>query len=421
VAAKRAMIVGINDYMDESIAPLGGARNDASELKELLTEHGDFEVSDDAFLLDDEATADHLRTGVSDLLWKTDPCDLALFYFSGHGFLDSYGSGFIAPHDMIRDRPLVRGIKMQDLKRLALQSRNKTCVILILDCCYSGIASQGEKNSPQAEDTARKCFSDLDDQDDGQIAGTGTIVISSSAGDQKSRELSECRHKLGRTGPHTHGALTFHLLEGLAGAAGSDEQGQVSLNDLVTFFDEQFRDDPKQSPQWFGAGLRNLAEICIARASMLGEIERKLGTVRNHMEMKEYQYLLLAAAGLADVLADSPNYEPALQVREQLNDRLNVCRAKILDWIVGNKMSMRQQLQHPRNVKTLHNIEELVKNLTFERISMQTDSMQGLLITLFETVDAGQTAHDFLPFLMKGYEGKSARVPNKQGVDLAGK
>ena len=88
---KRAVIVGINEYEDDAITNLIGAVNDAEDVYQRLTDFGNFTV--DYKLTNEQATCYAVRKAISDLLWQTDPCDLALFYFSGHGITDGRGNG----------------------------------------------------------------------------------------------------------------------------------------------------------------------------------------------------------------------------------------------------------------------------------------------------------------------------------------
>src|SRR5438045_2369275 len=151
---KHAVIVGINEYKDKTIPALKGAEQDAKEIKHILTQHGDFDVTDDHFLIGERATHEAALGAISDLLWKTEPSEVTLFYFSGHGIADSYGSGYLAPYDMVKQQPLVHGIEMQGLRELALKSKNKEAVVLILDCCYAGVAADAKaKGSIEAVHT----------------------------------------------------------------------------------------------------------------------------------------------------------------------------------------------------------------------------------------------------------------------------
>ena len=49
---KQAVVVGVNKYADPTIPELKGAEKDAKEIRDILTEHGDFEVDEDHCLLD---------------------------------------------------------------------------------------------------------------------------------------------------------------------------------------------------------------------------------------------------------------------------------------------------------------------------------------------------------------------------------
>lgn len=99
MAERRAVVVGINKYEDPAVRPeLRGAENDAREVFARLLKFGGFDIDKKKhLLLGSAATCENMRRAISDLFWKKDPCDIAVFYFSGHGFLDDYGNGYLAP------------------------------------------------------------------------------------------------------------------------------------------------------------------------------------------------------------------------------------------------------------------------------------------------------------------------------------
>src|SRR5262245_691061 len=127
---RRAVVIGVNKYEDAGIPELKGAENDATELYERLTDQdsGGFEVAKGHFLTGKDATSDAIRQALSDLFWKTEESDLSVFYFSGHGFQDGYGDGYIAPWNMRRNDPMVRGIRMSFLTDLVLRAKMKNAV-----------------------------------------------------------------------------------------------------------------------------------------------------------------------------------------------------------------------------------------------------------------------------------------------------
>src|SRR5258708_7898768 len=141
---KRAVVIGVNEYRDARVPALTGAVNDAEEFRDRLRELGNFEIADNHFLTNKNANCTAIRKAMSDLLWKIDSSPLSLFYFSGHGFQDEYGNGYIAPYDIDSREPLVCGIRMQELTELLLAAKNKDVALVILDCCYSGVATQAK-------------------------------------------------------------------------------------------------------------------------------------------------------------------------------------------------------------------------------------------------------------------------------------
>src|ERR1700738_2903204 len=237
---RRAAIIGVNKYRDQGIPELKGAENDAAELRQRLTNKDSglfFEIAEGHFLRGEAATCDAVRQTISDLLWKTDSSDLSLFYFTGHGFHDEYGNGYIAPWDMRAKEPLVRGIRMQELTELLVSAKKKKAVVLILDCCYSGIASAGKSGSIMEKPRVGEWFSQLNQAQ----AGEGRIVFASGGKNEKSHELLDCSHILNPEGqgPHAHGAFTFHLLEGLDGKAATGQDAAVNLDGLMKYVEDK--------------------------------------------------------------------------------------------------------------------------------------------------------------------------------------
>ena len=201
---KRAVVIGVDEYRDDRIKDLKGSRNDAKELADLLATHGDFDVEE--LLLGAQATSEAIRTAVSDLLWRADEAKIALVYFSGHAYDDTYGNGFLAPHDMDYERPWVHGIRMQELDALMAKAVNKEVVLLLLDACKSGIAASGQKAGPENVREFKDAFVSVEAEP--PAGAKGRFVFASSGPDEKSHETCGEHQFLGG-GSHDHGAFTF--------------------------------------------------------------------------------------------------------------------------------------------------------------------------------------------------------------------
>jgi len=128
---RKALVVGINDYAS---FPLNGCVNDANKIANVLSRNEDGSPNFAVKLITspgNSITRASLRSDIEDLFFGD--CDVALFYFSGHGFVKSTG-GYIVTSDF---KKYDEGISMDEILKIANSSKIKDRVIL-LDCCFSG-------------------------------------------------------------------------------------------------------------------------------------------------------------------------------------------------------------------------------------------------------------------------------------------
>ena len=130
---RRALIVGINDYPQ---TPLRGCVSDAEAISAVLEKNGtgspNFGAGTRLLTSPPENITNPALRGAITQLFETE-CDIALFYFSGHGFVRS-GDGWIVTKDA---QQYDEGMSMTEILGLANKSPVKNKII-ILDCCYSG-------------------------------------------------------------------------------------------------------------------------------------------------------------------------------------------------------------------------------------------------------------------------------------------
>lgn len=131
-----ALIVGINYY--EHCKPLFGCVDDAHSVKAVLERHDGGSVNFDCKLLTATGPTDVVkRAELKDQireLFKVE-AEIALFYFSGHGYIESTG-GYIIASDAARGD---EGVSLSEVLTLANASKAKNKII-VLDSCHSGIA-----------------------------------------------------------------------------------------------------------------------------------------------------------------------------------------------------------------------------------------------------------------------------------------
>lgn len=131
---RKALVVGINHY--PLAGDLFGCVNDAKRIVRLLKRHGNNTVNFDVKSLyceenDCLITSRALKNELSQLFSST--CEVALFYFAGHGFSDEHG-GYILTSDCSNGD---EGIPLSFVSDL-IRTSHATNKVVILDCCQAG-------------------------------------------------------------------------------------------------------------------------------------------------------------------------------------------------------------------------------------------------------------------------------------------
>ncbi|MCC6725779.1 MAG: caspase family protein [Saprospiraceae bacterium] len=145
---RKALIVGINHYESEGVPNLYGCVNDAYEVKRVLNRDGDGTINFEVlFRVATEAkskiTRKQLKSDINEL-FEGKP-EVALFYFSGHGYIENTGGYMVTSECKDGDD----GLSMNELLQIANDSGalNK---IIILDCCHSGVVGKISPNEDKS-------------------------------------------------------------------------------------------------------------------------------------------------------------------------------------------------------------------------------------------------------------------------------
>lgn len=197
---RKALVVGIDDYQ---VRPLHGCVNDANSIASVLECNGDGSPNFSIQLLTSPGlsiTRSELRRSIEELFCGD--CDVALLYFSGHGFVKSTG-GYIVTSDF---KTYDEGISMDDVLTIANRSAIKDRIIL-LDCCYSGAFG-----SPAITGT----LSQLSD---------GLTIMTASKKDEPSVEIDG------------HGIFTALILDALHGGS-ADLRGNITPGSIYSYVDQ---------------------------------------------------------------------------------------------------------------------------------------------------------------------------------------
>ncbi len=194
---RKALIVGINNY---PTSPLRGCINDASAFSGLITTNGDGSPNFDVKLETDVPTKAALKALIVELF--SGDSDTALFYFSGHGFINDIGGYIVtpdyAPHD--------EGVSMDEMLNIANNSKAKNKVI-ILDCCHSGAFGSSQVAGGKAH------------------IAEGVSILTASRDKEPSLEING------------HGVFTNLLLDAIRGGA-ADLRGHITPGSIYAYIDQ---------------------------------------------------------------------------------------------------------------------------------------------------------------------------------------
>ena len=220
----RIVGVGINDY-DGPWAHLSYSRNDAVAVTAALRDRAGALFADvvTATLLDSYATAAAIEDRISGQ--PSSPRDVLVVFLAGHGTAQRAENGwewyFIPYTDAWRgemepsDEALHRhGLSSRRLMDILTETAARR-VFLVLDSCESGAVAKAMSIDGAA---GRKALR--------RIARVGGLhVLAAAREDEGAAELATKKH----------GALTWLVLQGLAGQADKDRDGTVSVREIVDY------------------------------------------------------------------------------------------------------------------------------------------------------------------------------------------
>lgn len=200
-----ALVVG-SDRGGEGQSPLRYAELDASRMRDALVEVGGY-VPEHVTLLRSPSVSDvndaltDIRRRIDAHRRRGDPTQL-VFYYSGHARSNSLNL----------DQEELRLERLREL----LEGMGADLTFVLLDACQSGAYSRVRGAEPAADFS----YNSVE-----QLRMGGLVVLASSSGDELSQESESLRG----------GFFTHHLVVGLRGAADSDGDGRVTVDEVYSY------------------------------------------------------------------------------------------------------------------------------------------------------------------------------------------
>ena len=151
-AGDRALVIGINRYLEPAFPQLQGATRDAQSVRSLLSTHLGFAADQIRLLTDEQATRGNILAGIRDwLVAGSRPGARVLLYFAGHGYFQTDDDGdesdgydeALVPHDArllsSDSQPMrVSNLILDDDVGMHLAALHDRLVYVIVDACHAG-------------------------------------------------------------------------------------------------------------------------------------------------------------------------------------------------------------------------------------------------------------------------------------------
>ena len=253
-AQRKALIIANDEYEHDGLRNLLAPAADAEALGRVLHDPqiGDFEVQ-----VIRNSPAHVIEAQIEDLFADSQPDDLLLLHYSGHGLKSESSELFLAASNTRPTRLRATAVSADFLLQCMRDSRTRS-IVLFLDCCYAGAFSQGAR--PRAAGDINVFDSFPREKSGGR--GRGVITASSAM---------EYAFDGSRLADDQHGqpsVFTSALVNGLStGNADQDEDGWVSLAELYTYvYDKVRAENPHQTP---GCQFDFEGELYLARSRRL--------------------------------------------------------------------------------------------------------------------------------------------------------
>jgi Caspase domain len=226
VGTKYAVVVGIAHYSDAAggVISLQYADRDAQSFRDFLLtpDGGSFSKENVRLLLNDDATAQNVRSALFTFLTQAQPEDEVVLYIAGHGAPDPHDPRnlYLLTYDTKLDDMGGTAFPMWQLQDVFTRVLKAKRVVTFADTChsygFSGESARGKKSNNLVNQYVARYANDSD-----------RAVITAS-------DVSQLSYESDKWGGG-HGVFTFYLLKGLHGEADFNKDGTVTAGELFSY------------------------------------------------------------------------------------------------------------------------------------------------------------------------------------------
>jgi len=208
-----AVVVGVNKYDDmDHYGELHVCVKDAQAVYNQFVSSG-YKSERVRLLTDDTVTElptrDNVLVALKSIALATEPDDILIFFYSGHGDEDA-GESYLVARNGKRLALEDTAIKVSRIKQI-LESAPARAKVIILDACHSGANIEGKGPKYMTEEFIRRVFEQAE----------GIAILASCKQGQVSYEWRS----------NERSVFTYYLLEALQGQADLDDKKFVTVQD----------------------------------------------------------------------------------------------------------------------------------------------------------------------------------------------
>ncbi|MBH8562459.1 caspase family protein [Nostoc sp. CENA67] len=222
------LLIGVGEYQDKTFRPLSYALADcqglAKAFKQANQNFVDTEIIEHNFQTLQKPYLSDIRANLQQIVTSANSEDTILFYFSGHGMLDSKSQqAVLCLTDTQTDDLLNTGLVMQELLQM-LGNCQASQQLVVLDACHSGSLTLRNSPTPQLVEELQQVAVQKKQTGHNQ----GFYALLSCDKEQESWEFPEL----------SHGVFTYFLIRGLLGEA-ADSRGEIEIKTLYKYIYHQ--------------------------------------------------------------------------------------------------------------------------------------------------------------------------------------
>lgn len=318
----RAIIVGVSDYANDKNPDLDFADDDAEYFSQMLREQTEWPVApeDIVLLTNQDATYGRFIAELDNLTESVSRGDRVIIFFAGHGdveFASDIPTGYLLFHDAPARTYAAGGaceVRTLDKAINKLIQEKEAQVILIADACRSGSLAGGRPGATATASVLESLFGN-------------TVKILSCEPDQLSLEAS--------TLGEGHGLFSYYLVQGMRGAANTNNDLYVSLLELERYLQDQVMaaSDERQTPSISGKTSLKMSQVRRGKPTFTpsvteqaNEPEPNSGPTKKFLAFStavEAQHLVYPTKGSAYAVYQTMGYSPdALGLKQLMKKKL---------------------------------------------------------------------------------------------------